>query len=424
MKIAIVGAGIVGVATAYELAHDGHEVTVFDRHTAAAEGASFAPAGLMGPGLLHDWSHPCLTQPGQWLGLWAQVRGRQSLQDWLWRRQWRRHAQQGTSPVRAIEALARFGRERLEALTLRHGLELEAATGRLLLLRTEAELRRWEPVLQQLRDSGVPVRQIDAATAREREPGLSPEAPLALALELPDALTANCRLAAHQLRQHAQALGADFRFQSQVLALRAGTGIRPQLQVRAAPAAGQTGGSGPAAHQSFEADAVIVCAGADAAHLLRPLGLRLPLAAVAGYTVSAPLRDPLHAPLGSVIDGAEQLSISRLGQRVRISGGAEMGGAPADHHQPTVARLYRMLNHWFPGGAQLRSGVQVWRGVRPLLPDGAPLIAAGGPPGVWLNLGHGANGWALACGAARGLADQLAHQPGVVDLAPFALRRF
>lgn len=421
MKIAIVGAGIVGVATAYELAHDGHEVTVFDRHAAAAEGASFAPAGLLGLGLLHDWSSPSPLQPASLFGLWAEVRprARQGWQDWRWRRQWRRHAQQGSAPVRAIEALARFGRERLDALALRHGLELETAPGRLLLLRTEAELRRWEPLLQQLRDSGVAMRQIDAAAARQREPGLSPEAPLALAIELPDALTGNCRLAAHLLRQHAQALGADFRFQAAVRGLTAAPGQRPQLQW-------QPVGHGTAsAPQAFEADAVIVCAGADAAALLRPLGLRLPLAAVAGYTVSAPVREPLHAPVGSVVDGAEQLSISRLGQRVRISGGAELGATPdVAHHAPTVARLYRLLNHWFPGGAQLRSGVQVWRGVRPLLPDGAPLIGAGGPPGVWLNLGHGANGWALACGAARALADQIAQQPGVIDLAPFGLRRF
>ncbi|MBW8463670.1 FAD-dependent oxidoreductase, partial [Acidovorax sp.] len=131
-----------------------------------------------------------------------------------------------------------------------------------------------------------------------------------------------------------------------------------------------------------------------------------------------------HAPQASVVDAAQQISITRLGQRVRIAGGAELAGADAEHHAATLQRLYRTLNDWFPGGAQLSSGVQVWRGARPLLPDGAPVVGASGVPGLWLNTGHGAGGWALACGSARALADLMAQRAPEVPLDGLGMRPF
>lgn len=141
-------------------------------------------------------------------------------------------------------------------------------------------------------------------------------------------------------------------------------------------------------------DAVVLCAGMASAALMPAMGVQLPMTAVYGYSVSAPLRESTHAPRASVVDMAQQISITRLGQRVRIAGGAELAGADADHHTPTLQRLYRTLNDWFPGGAQLSSNLQIWRGARTMLPDGAPVIGASGLPGLWLNTGHGAGGWA------------------------------
>jgi len=150
----------------------------------------------------------------------------------------------------------------------------------------------------------------------------------------------------------------------------------------------------------------------------------LPMAAVYGYSVSAPLRESTHAPRASVVDAAQQISITRLGQRVRIAGGAELAGADAHHHTPTLQRLYRTLNDWFPGGAQLSSSLQIWRGARTMLPDGAPVVGASGVPGLWLNTGHGAGGWALACGSARVVADLVAQREPDVSLDGLGMRRF
>lgn len=171
-------------------------------------------------------------------------------------------------------------------------------------------------------------------------------------------------------------------------------------------------------------DAVVLCAGMASADLLRPLGPRLPMAAVHGYSVSAPLREALHAPVASVVDSQLQISITRLGQRVRIAGGAELGAPDAAHHAPTLQQLYRTLNDWFPGGALLSSGLQIWRGARPTLPDGAPVVGASGVPGLWLNTGHGAGGWALASGCARAVADLIGQRSPGISLEGLGIQRF
>lgn len=410
MKIAIVGAGIVGVTTAYELARDGHEVTVFEQRSAAAEEASFATAGLLAPHLLSPWAVPGFGQALRLMGPQATLRlaGGLTRDNWAWLRRWRRATRAGNAPAAALERMAQYSQARLQAIASQHELDFEASEGRLVLLRTEPERAQLQPALQVLRDSGVALHEIDADTARKIEPGLAPEAPLAGAIHLPDASAGNCRLFAQMLRQGTQASGVHFAFNTRVDRVSSTpTGVALQ---------------GEADLRRF--DAVVLCAGMASATLMPALGLHLPMAAVYGYSVSAPLREATHAPRASVVDAAQQISITRLGQRVRIAGGAELAGADAEHHAATLQRLYRTLNDWFPGGAQLSSGLQIWRGARPLLPDGAPVVGASGVPGLWLNTGHGAGGWALACGSARAVADLIAQREPEVPLDGLGMRRF
>ena len=410
MKIAIVGAGIVGVTTAYELASDGHEVTVFEQRSAAAEEASFATAGLLAPHLLSPWAVPGFGHALRLMGPHATLRlsGGLSRANWAWLSRWRSATHASSAPAAALERLAQYSQSRLQALAQRHELDFEASQGRLVLLRTEQERAQLQPALQVLRDSGMALREIDADVARQIEPGLSPEAPLAGAIHLPDARAGNCRLFAQLLRQGTQGSGVHFAFNTRIDRI----GTTPVGVVV----------QGESDLRRF--DAVVLCAGTASAALLPALGLRLPMAAVYGYSVSAPLRESTHAPQASVVDAAQQISITRLGQRVRIAGGAELAGADAEHHAAALQRLYRTLNDWFPGGAQLSSGVQVWRGARPLLPDGAPVVGASGVPGLWLNTGHGAGGWALACGSARALADLMAQRAPEVPLDGLGMRPF
>ena len=416
MNIAIVGAGIVGVTTAYELARDGHSVTVFDQRSAAAEEASFAPGGLIAPGALVPWAAPGATQALSVWGSQATLRIGRGLNasDLGWLRRWRRASRAYAPshaplpPLVALERLARYSHQRLQTLSSTLDLQFERSDGTLLLLRTAADAIALRPAVQALRDAGIAANEVDADTARHIEPALCAATPLAGALHVPSGEAGNCRQFALLLRQAAQQLGAQFQFNTTVERI----GHTPaSVQIR-----------GDARPQRF--DAVVLCAGVASAALLQPLGLRLPLVALHGSSISAPLREALHAPYSAVIDARHQVSIVRLGQRIRVSGGAELGRGSKDAHPNTLRTLYQVLSDWFPGGAQLSGSVQEWRGARPALPDGPPVVGASGLPGLWLNLGHGASGWSLACGSARALADTVAGRSADISLEGLEAQRF
>lgn len=410
MKIAIVGAGIAGVTTAYELANDGHDITVFEQRSAVAEEASFASGGLLAPLLGSPWALPGFGQPLRLWGAHADLRlsGGINLPHLSWLRRWRQASRRNAAPATALEALARYSQTRLEAIAARHELDFEATTGRLLLLRSEAERASLEPALQCLRDTGQTVHELTPEAARKIEPGLNPDTPLAAALQVPAAGAGNCRLFAQLLRQGIQGSGVVFEFNATV------------EHIGSSPVTVQLRGEG----DPRRFDAVVLCTGTAPAALTSRWGLALPVVSVYGYTVSAPLREATHAPVASVVDVGQQISITRLGQRVRIAGGAELAGPHAEHDAPSLQRLYRVLNDWFPGGAQLSAGLQIWRGARMMTPDGAPVVGPSGTAGLWVNLAHGGSGWALACGSARAVADLIAQRTPDVSLDGLGLRKF
>jgi D-amino-acid dehydrogenase len=180
------------------------------------------------------------------------------------------------------------------------------------------------------------------------------------------------------------------------------------------------------APQNETFDAVVVCAAMGAPALLRPHGLKLPLQAVHGYSVTAPLRQfeahPDHGPRAALIDERYKVAISRIGSRIRVAGGSEIGGSNDKHHAAALITLYKVLDDWFPGAARLGQALP-WKGARPMLPDGPPVLGASGIAGVWLNLGHGGSGWALACGSARLLADAVAGRAAAIDTEGFGVER-
>ena len=123
------------------------------------------------------------------------------------------------------------------------------------------------------------------------------------------------------------------------------------------------------------------------------------------------------------MDERYKVAISRLGLRVRVAGSAEVGGSASAMRTASLQTLYKVLHDWFPGAASHSQGVQVWKGARPMLPEGPPLVGASGLPGLWLNLGHGSSGWALSCGSARAVADRIAGRTPEVDLEGLDVER-
>lgn len=429
MRVAVIGAGIVGVTTAYELVTDGHEVTVFDRRASVAAETSFANAGVVAPGYVTPWAAPGMTIKvlRQLFAEHSAVRLARpfppGMVRWLWR-WWRacdaRHYQQHRSH---LMRLARFSQQRLHELTANLNLEYEQAAGMTVLLREERDLRLIKPGLALLTELGVRFHVIDADKARTHEPGLNPDMPLHAAVHLPDEEVGNCRQFAHLLRQEAARLGASFRFHRLVLGIDGGE--RPVVRHR--PLAhldpSQLPGAEhettlPEAEGSEEFDAVVVCAALDSRELLRPLKVKVRMIPVHGYSVTIPLRhdgeDVGLGPRSTLMDERYKVAVSRLGKRVRVAGSAEVGGELGRIDEAAEATLYKVLDDWFPGCA-VQSKAQIWKGARPMLPDGPPMIGPSAAKGVWLNLGHGSSGWALACGSARTLADRLAGRTPAID---------
>ena len=414
MKIAIVGAGIIGVTTAWELASDGHEVMVFERRGAAAEESSFANAGVVAPGYVTPWAAPGMR--GKVLRSLLSTHGAVKLRwplsgrDLGWMSRWQRACKLETYLANRarMQRLAFYSRTRLHQVTEARELSYERSDGYLVLLRSKRDKKMVQPGLEVLRQAGTSFREVDADEARRIEPALSTETALAGAIHLPDDEVANCRQFALLLKWEAEALGAQFHFNCDLAPFS-----------RAAPTELRLASGS----ESLRFDAVVVCAGVASAELVKPLGLRIPLAPVYGHSISAQIREPLNAPRSAVMDERFKVAISRLGLRVRVAGSAEIGGSLGAMHPDALRTLYKVLQDWFPGAVTLQAGVQQWKGARPMLPDGPPIIGASGVPGVWLNLGHGSSGWALSCGSARVLADQVAgHDPGI-DLEGLGIER-
>lgn len=414
MKIAVIGAGIIGVTTAYELAHDGHEVTVFERHGTAAEETSFAGAGLVAAGYITPWATPGVparVTPSIFsrhaaIKVGLPLSGRELA--WMWK-----SCRADTPETRLInraplQCLAFYSRSRLHHVTADLKLEYERGEGCLVLLRSERDGKRVQPGLQVLRDAGVAFRELNAAEAQKVEPALNPDTSFFGAIHLPDDEVGNCRQFTLMLKNKAQQMGVKFSFNTTIT----------QVQPTGGVALGVAGD--PTPHQY---DAAVICAGLDSSRLLTPLGLKIPLAAVYGYSVSATVREPLNAPRSAVLDERYQVTVSRLGNRVRVAGGSELGGSPGKHRTSTLQTLYKVLHDWFPGAANLADGVQEWKGARPMLPDGPPILGVSGMAGLWLNLGHGASGWALSCGSARILADQISNRTPDLDVTRFGIER-
>lgn len=416
MKIAVIGAGIIGITTAYELAFDGHEVTVFERRSAAAEETSFANAGVVAPGYVTPWAAPGMPAKviqhlfkrytSVHVGL--PLSGRELT--WMW--QWYRACKPDTYLANRthLQRLALYSRDRLHQVTADLKLEYDRGDGCMVLLRSEKDSQMAQPGLQLLRDSGLNFKELNPTEARKVESALNPDTAFFGAIHLPDDEVGNCRQFALLLKNEAQRMGVSFCFNTTVNGVRTATSPGVNLDI-----------AGDSAPRQY--DAAVMCAGLDSTKLLAPLGLKIPLVAVHGYSVSASIREPLNAPRSAVMDEHFKVAISRLGNRVRVAGGAEVGGSATKKRASAIATLYKVLHDWFPGAANLSNGVQEWKGARPMLPDGPPILGASGLAGLWLNLGHGSSGWALSCGSARVVADMIGKRSAQLDITGLGLDR-
>ncbi|MDT7515985.1 NAD(P)/FAD-dependent oxidoreductase [Rhodoferax mekongensis] len=401
MKIAIVGAGVVGITTAHELAEAGHAVTVFEKNGAASESSSFANGGMH----CNSFTLPLSTSmfSGHRLRRFWQSSRQMSYSRWArpvnFRWLWSQCSEAEIDKVSAIQSfgqkMAFWGMEITDALISHHQWEIEQSQGQLILLSNESELNRHVARLQSLKDAGQSYRLLEREELEAHEPALHGADSVFKAIYLPGDRVMNCRQFSLLVKHAAQRNGVDFQFDTEVAAL-VSQG-KPQVRLKNGDI------------QSF--DHVVLCTESLPPEEILKTNFHASTARIDSYALSAAIREPLNAPRSALQDCKSGITIARIGKRLRVCGGAELNKtATKEHDKRLVNKLFRTLDHYFPGAANYPAGTQIWRGSRTFTHDGLPLIGNAGLPGVWLNLAHGANGWTLATASARLLSEQISGQ--------------
>lgn len=411
MHVLIIGAGVIGVSSAWYLRQAGFDVTVLERRAAPALETSFGNAGMIAPGYVTPWAAPGM--PAKVLRtLFAReapvlFRPTADPAMWRWIARWLRECQLERFRANKLrmQRLAFYSRDCLHRLVDELGIEYERSRGYLQLLRTQRDVDMAAPALALLRENNVPHRLVDAAECRRIEPGLATGTPLAGGLHLPEDESGNCPMFTRRLHQAAEAAGVRFRFDTVVTRILRGE--NGGLAVTLAPSV--AGAAGP---EILETPRVLVAAGVESAALLRPLGLRVPLYPVKGYSATITVQDERQAPRGALMDESYKVAITRLGGRMRVAGTAELGTRSLGLRPAALHTLLKVARDWFPAAGDYQTAT-LWAGARPMLPDGPPLIGATRVPGLYLNLGHGSTGWAMACGSGKIAADQIAANAGI-----------
>lgn len=417
MQVAVIGAGVIGVCTAYFLAEAGHEVVVIERHGNVAEESSFGNSGAIDPTCMGPWAAPGM--PRKILAhLYKSespvlLKPRVDRALWRWLRLWLNECtlERYRANKTRMQRVAFYSRDLLFQLRTLHHIEYEQTQGYLQLFRSEADARLIQPALDLLDEGEIPYSILDADGARLLEPGLSPLSPLAGALHFPQDESGNCPLFTKHLKQIAQSLGVQFRFSSTVTAiLSQDHGVALQLQE-------------DGAQKTFNADAVVLAGGADSSLLLEPLGIRMPLYPVKTYSATAMIKNFDEAPLAALLDETYKTAITRMGTRLRVSGTAELGAPTKELREAALRTLIKVGDDWFPDAANYH-GATFWNGTRAMLPDGAPLLGATPLRGIFLNLAHGSSGWAMAAGSGKILADLVSGQRPDIDMEGLTLARY
>ena len=416
MKVLILGSGVIGVTSAYYLARAGHEVTVVDRQPKPALETSFANAGEVSPGYSSPWAGPGVPVKAiKWLLMKhgpLVIRPNPDPVMWIWLLKMLRNCTSARYAVnkRRMIPIAEYSRDCLRALRNETGIHYdERERGTLQLFRYPAQLDHTADDIAVLKQYGVPFEVLDRAGCIAAEPALSAVADkIAGGLRLPQDETGDCHMFTQTLAIEAEKLGVRFAFNVGIEGLTADA-------TRITGVATSTG--------VLQADAYVLALGSWSPRLVRPLGISLPVYPVKGYSITVPISDPEAAPVSTVMDESYKVAITRLGNRIRVGGTAEVSGYSTKLYAARRATLDHSLTDLFPRGGRLADAT-FWSGLRPMTPDGPPVIGATRYDNLHLNTGHGTLGWTMACGSGRVLADMLSGRKPDIDTRELALTRY
>ncbi|MDA9498375.1 D-amino acid dehydrogenase [Bradyrhizobium sp. CCBAU 11357] len=416
MKVLILGSGVIGVTSAYYLARAGHEVTVVDRQPEPALETSFANAGEVSPGYSSPWAGPGVpVKAVKWLLMKhgpLVIRPKLDPVMWVWLLKMLRNctsARYAVNKSRMIP-IAEYSRDSLRDLRRDIGIQYdERSQGTLQLFRYQAQLDGTAEDIAVLKQYGVPFEVLSREGCIAVEPALAGvKEKFVGGLRLPQDETGDCHMFTQALAKHAQALGVRFMFN---------TGI-DRIVTDGARVSGVATSAG-----LLQADAYVLALGSWSSRLAAPLGISLPVYPVKGYSITVPIKDASGAPESTVMDESYKVAITRLGNRIRVGGTAEISGYSDKLYDARRDTLDHSLTDLFPRGGDL-SKATFWSGLRPMTPDGPPVIGPTHYANLHLNTGHGTLGWTMSCGSGRVLADMLSGKKPEIDVSALTVERY
>jgi D-amino-acid dehydrogenase len=416
VKVLILGSGVIGVTSAYYLARAGHEVTVVDRQPEPALETSFANAGEVSPGYSSPWAGPGVpVKAVKWLLMKhgpLVVRPKLDPVMWVWLLKMLRNctsARYAVNKSRMIP-IAEYSRDSLRDLRRDIGIQYdERSQGTLQLFRYQAQLDGTAEDIAVLKQYGVPFEVLSREGCIAVEPALAGvKEKFVGGLRLPQDETGDCHMFTQALAKHAEALGVRFMFN---------TGI-DRIVTDGARVSGVATSAG-----MLQADAYVLALGSWSSRLVAPLDISLPVYPVKGYSITVPIKDASGAPESTVMDESYKVAITRLGNRIRVGGTAEISGFSSQLYDARRATLDHSLTDLFPRGGDL-SKATFWSGLRPMTPDGPPVIGPTQYANLHLNTGHGTLGWTMSCGSGRVLADMLSGKKPDIDVSALTVDRY
>lgn len=406
------GAGLAGVTTAWKLARDGHQVTVIDREPQVAAAASFANGGIVASSRPFPWPGPHMlpTIAKALAGMDAAIRIRMQLDPHFWMWGLRFLACCSAKRFREIlghkARLVHYSQRKLAELVAETGVEYKRLTnGVLYLYRSQAALDQGSARAESMRALGVAVERLDAATVTKLEPGIDSHR-IAGALYAPDDEAGDSALFCRELAQRCERAGVVFRLAAEILGV-------DTLDVSVKSVVTRAG--------RIVADAFVCALGVIEPGMREQLGASLPIYPVKGYSATIGVANAAAMPRRAGADETKRIAYCPLGDRIRITGGADFAGYSKSHRPEDFEQLHRAFEELFPGVAD-KSAMRTWACQRPMTPESTPRFGTGRYNNLWFNVGQGHMGWAMAAGSAQIVADLVAGRKPEISLEGLRIR--
>lgn len=415
MRVIVLGSGVIGVTSAWYLNQAGHEVTVIDRASGPAQETSAANAGQISPGYAAPWAAPGVPLKAiKWMfqrhaPLAMRFDGTPFQLQWVWQMLRNCDAQHYKENKSRMVRLAEYSRDCLKALRQDTHIQYEGRQGGTLqLFRTAQQFDNAAKDIAVLQEAGVPFELLTADRLKSAEPALEGVADkLTGGLRLPNDETGDCQLFTQNLAKMAEAAGVKFRFNCNIDHL-----LSENQKIYGVKCGDEI----------FKADAYVVALASYSTGLLKGI-VDIPVYPLKGYSLTLPITNPAAAPVSTVLDETYKVAITRFDKRIRVGGMAEIVGFNQALLEARRQTLEMVVHSLFPEGGNLEQAT-FWSGLRPMTPDGTPIVGATRYNNLWLNTGHGTLGWTMSCGSAQLLSDLMTGITPAIAYDDLAINRY